>query len=261
MSSFYQISKFLEYKLNAVDRHSLQAPFIFNFYENVMKGKKRSGVFDKIERYRRELLKNETLITIEDFGAGSRVSKSAKRTVKDLARSGLSSRKFSEMLFRLSDYMESVDIVELGTSLGINTLYLAKSSPKARVTTFEGCRESAQIAIDLFKRAHQFNIEVIRGNIDLTLPGFAKKTNKVDLVYFDANHQFDATLRYYSQFLPLIHADTVFVIDDIYWSKSMGKAWKELVQQPEVTLSIDIFDAGLLFFNKDFYKEHYVLAF
>ena len=261
MHFFYQLSKFLEYKLNAVNRYSLQAPFIFDFYDKVIKGKKQSEVFDEIEGFRKGLLNNDKAIEIKDFGAGSQVSKSAKRKVKDLARSGLSSRKFSEMLSRLSDYMKATNIVELGTSLGINTLYLARSNPKAMVTTFEGCIESAKVAVDLFNNAHQENIRLVEGNIDETLNDFLKNTSKVDLVYFDANHQFDATLNYYKQFLPLTHDRTVFVFDDIYWSKSMEKAWKTLIQKPEVTLSLDIFDAGLLFFNKDFYKEHYVLEF
>ena len=261
MSSFYQIAKFLEYKLNAVGRYSLQAPFIFDFYERVINGERQPHIFDEIESYRKKLLKDDKLITIEDFGAGSKVSKSGKRSVRNLARTGLSSRRFSEMLFRLSGFIGAMNIVELGTSFGINTLYLAKSNPKATVTTFEGCSESAKIAMGIFKRANQFNIDLIQGNIDLTLDDFLKHADKVDLVYFDANHQFDPTLRYYRQFLPLVHSDTVFVVDDIYWSKPMTKAWKKLVRQPDVTLSIDIFDAGLLFFNKDFYKEHYVLEF
>ena len=261
MFSFYQISKFLEYKLNAVSSHSLQAPFIFNFYKSVIKDKKRSNVFEEIEGYRKELLKDRRSIAVRDFGAGSRVNKARKRKVCDLAGSGLSSSKFSQLLFRLSRFVGATDIVELGTSFGINTLYLAKSAPEARVITFEGCGESADIAANIFDRAEQLNIEVIRGNIDLTLNDYINRMDKVDLVYFDANHRFDPTLRYYRQFRPLIHADTVFVMDDIYWSRSMEKAWKKLIEQPEVTLSIDIFDAGLLFFNKDFYKEHYVLEF
>lgn len=261
MFSFYQISKFLAYKLNEVGIHSLHAPFIFDFYQQVIKGKERPDVAEDIERYRKTLLNNDEHIKISDFGAGSRVDKSAQRVVKEVARSGLSSRKFSEMLLRLSAYTGAVNIVELGTSFGINTLYLAKSNPKARVTTFEGCLETAEIARDIFKRANQRNIEVITGNIDLTLPGFLKGARQVDLVYFDANHQFDATIDYYRQLLPAIHSSTVFIIDDIYWSKPMEKAWKKLIKQDEVTLSIDIFDAGLLFFNRDLYKEHYVLEF
>ena len=241
--------------------HSLQAPFIFDFYQQVIKGKATPEVAEHIERYRKILLTNDEHIQIQDFGAGSRVSKSAQRAVKDVARSGLSSRKFSEMLLRLSSYTGAVNIVELGTSFGINTLYLAKSNPKARVTTFEGCLETAEIARGIFKEANQYNIEIITGNIDLTLPGFMKGTRQVDLVYFDANHQFDATIDYYRQLLPAIHTGTVFIIDDIYWSKSMEQAWKKLIKQDEVTLSIDIFDAGLLFFNRDLCKEHYVLEF
>ncbi len=261
MFPFHHLFSYLEYKLNAVDSHSLHSPFVFDFYQNIIKGKQNLEVFDEIESYRKALLRTDESIVINDYGAGSQVNKSGKRKISDLARSGLSSGKFSRMLFRLVDFLGGGEIVELGTSFGINTLYLAKSNPRAHIITFEGCTESIKIARGLFNKAGQSNIEMIEGNIDLTLDAFTKEAGRINLVYFDANHQYDATLRYYHQLRPLAHADTIFVIDDIYWSQPMKKAWKELVALPEVTLSMDIFDAGLLFFNQDFCKEHFVLEF
>ncbi len=227
----------------------------------VLKSKGGNILFDKIEKYREALLRNEKLISINDFGAGSRVDASPKRKIKDIAKSALSTKKFSEVLFRIAKDSGAKQIIELGTSLGINTLYLSAVGENVNVTTFEGCEETAEVASGLFKNAQRTNIEMIAGNINETLPQFLKTPDAIDLVYFDANHQYQSTMEYYRLFKDKIHDNTIFIFDDIHWSKGMQKAWMEIVGLPEVTLSLDIYDAGIVFFDKRFTKEHYVLDF
>ncbi len=227
----------------------------------VLKSKEENILFDEIESYRKELMQNENIITINDFGAGSRVDASPKRKINAIAKSALSTKKFSEVLFRIAENSDAKQIIELGTSLGINTLYLAAADKSVKVATFEGCEETAEVASELFRNAQRTNIELIIGNINETLPFFLKSLKAIDLVYFDANHQYQSTLDYYRLFKDKIHGKTIFIFDDIHWSKGMHKAWVEIVNLPEVTLSLDIYDAGIVFFDKCFTKEHYVLDF
>ncbi len=261
LASIFPILQFLKYKLNAVSRHSLHSPFLYDFYMKVLKSKEENSIFSKIEVFRNELLQNERLITINDFGAGSRVDTSPKRKIKAIAKSALSTKKFSEVLFRIAKDSDAKQIIELGTSLGINTLYLSAVGEKVNVTTFEGCEETADVASELFKNAQRKNIEMIVGNINETLPQFLKTLDAIDLVYFDANHQYQSTMDYYRLFKDKIHDKTIFIFDDIHWSKGMNKAWVEIINLPEVTLSLDIYDAGIVFFDQRFTKEHYVLDF
>jgi len=261
LASIFPILQFLKYKLNAVSRHSLHSPFLYDFYTTVLKSKEENVLFDEIEKHRKELLWNEEFISINDFGAGSRVDASLKRKIKDIAKSALSTKKFSEVLFRIVKSSAVKQVIELGTSLGINTLYLSAADEKIKVTTFEGCEETAEVASGLFKNAQRANIEMIVGNINETLPHFLKTLDAIDLVYFDANHQYQSTMDYYRLFKDKINDKTIFIFDDIHWSKGMHKAWMEIVDLSEVTLSLDIYDAGIVFFDKRFTKEHYILDF
>ena len=151
-------------------------------------------------------------------------------------------------------------IFELGTSLGINTLYLAKAWTQGKVTTFEGCPETLKIAQQNFEKL-KANIHTVEGNIDETLPEELKKHDKVDFVFFDANHRKSATLKYFHACLEKVDENTVFVFDDIYWTKDMGEAWDEIKNHHEVMLSIDLFDLGLVFFRKNQPKQHFLLRF
>ena len=83
---------------------------------------------------------------------------------------------------------------------------------------------------------------------------------QVDLAYLDGNHSYTATIDYFNKILPYTNQNSVIVLDDIYWSNEMLKAWKQLTQHPSVTYSIDIYSSGFLFFNNNMKsKQHFVL--
>ena len=152
-------------------------------------------------------------------------------------------------------------MVELGTSVGINTCYLATNS-NIKVFTFEGSEQLASIANGIFSSHNEAkNIELISGNIDKTLPEFLASPRQVDFAFVDANHRYEATIAYFGQLKAVASQDTILVFDDIYWSKEMTAAWKYIIAQPEVTLSIDLFEVGLIFFREDISKQHYQLNF
>ncbi|WP_375577988.1 class I SAM-dependent methyltransferase [Marivirga tractuosa] len=209
---------------------------------------------------RKGLLKDETEIKIVDLGAGSKVEKSNKRKVKSIARHSLSSAKFSRFLFRLIQDFKFENIIELGTSLGINTAYLATANPEASIFTFEADPNALKIAKEINKE-HE-NILFYAGDISNSLPNTLQNSNpKIDLVYADANHTNEASINYFNIISPYLTSQSIYILDDIHWSAGMQKAWEELKGRKEVTSSIDLFDAGLLFFNPDFEKQHYVLDF
>ena len=77
------------------------------------------------------------------------------------------------------------------------------------------------------------------------------------LVYIDGNHNKDKTLQYFKTLLKQATNDSVFIFDDIYWSPQMTAAWKEIIEHPKVTVSIDTFYWGLIFFRSEQPKEHF----
>jgi predicted O-methyltransferase YrrM len=253
--------RYLRHFLKSLDEHSLQAPFIFDLYSNIIKEEKKYYIFDEIETLRSNLLNDERTLEVRDFGAGSRISKVKKKSIKEIAQISLSSRKVSRLLFRLVNYYKPDSIIELGTSLGINTLYLASYSNSVPVFTFEGCNNIAQVAKGNFQAMGKKNITIIEGNIDKTFPEFLKQRSNISFIYIDANHQYEATLRYFNLAKEKSNEHTILVFDDINWSQGMNKAWTEICNDSSVGMSIDLFTTGIIFFKKFLLKQHYVLSY
>jgi predicted O-methyltransferase YrrM len=249
------------YCLHAVNQQSLKTPFVYKFYDEVIRGIDNHPDFQAIECYRQTLLTSQQAVTITELGAGSSVRNGRVRSVDSIARHSLSPPKFGRFLFRLVQFLKPATIIEFGTSLGATTLYLSLADDYSKVYTLEGCPETAQIAQQGFQQFKQSNIEVKLGNIDDTLPALLQEVPAVDLAYVDANHRQGTTLSYFEQLLTKISESSVLVFDDIYWSFEMMEAWRIIKNHPRVTLSLDLFDAGLVFFRPHQTKQHYTLKF
>ena len=257
----YQTQAFLKYWLLAVNEHALQPPFVFQLYTQTILPDPQEAIFLEIEKNRKQLLQSRDCIRFTELGAGSSMSKKTERPLRQLARHSLSSARFSRLFYRLLRQQQANTILELGTSLGINTLYLSAAAPGGKVYTLEGCPETAGLAAKLFSNWQHQNIHLRQGNIDETLPLLLQELPTIDAAYLDANHTYEASMRYFSLLLPKVHAHSFLVIDDIHWSPGMQKAWKEMQQHPQVSLSLDLYDAGILFFRPGLQKAHYILSF
>jgi len=245
-----------------VNLHSLHAPFVYDFYNEVILRDEQEEVFQKIEAQRKAFLQCKDQIHVQSPGAPSRVSSRRQRQISDIARQGLTPPRSARLLYRIAQSLQPKVIVELGTSLGISTLYLSASWPQATVYTFEGCPATAKVAKSLFAKWPCQNIRLIEGNIDETLSTFLETLeDSIGLAYLDANHRYKPTLAYYGQLLAHSTEESIFVLDDIYWSDEMQQAWQELCQRPEVSLSLDLFDMGILFFKDKLVKEHHCLSY
>ena len=201
---------------------------MYQLYTEVIKSSSRYYVFDEIEDLRQTLLQSNQQIAVQDLGAGSRVNKTSQRKIKDIARHSLKSAKTAQLLFRLVNYFEPKVILDLGTSLGITTLYLSAAHTNNQVFTFEGCPQTLAVAQTHFASFGFEHIIPVAGNIDFTLPTVLGKIEKVDFVFFDANHRLEPTLAYFQACLSKAQEQSVFVFDDIYWSAPMHQAWHKL---------------------------------
>jgi predicted O-methyltransferase YrrM len=191
------------------------------------------------------------VLTVQDFGAGSTVAKSNERKVKDIARSALKPRKFGQLMFRMVDFYHLNTMVELGTSLGITTSYLASGNALGKVYTFEGASEVAKVARENFEQLELNNIEIVEGNFDDTLLVQLKRINSIDLAFVDGNHRKLPTINYFEQLIEKVHKNSIFIFDDIHWSSEMEEAWKYIQQHSAVRLTIDLFFVGLVFFRDE----------
>lgn len=242
-----------------MDEHSIHSPFFFDFYRNVIKASKKESDDGEAEKLRTALLTNTTEITLNDLGAGSVASSTPKKTLAEIAKVSVSPARLSRLYLAMLRYYDARYVIELGTSMGLNTLYLAQKKD-ARIFTFEGSPSLINIALTHFESLDKTNVKLIEGNIDTTLPNFLQQTDKVNFVLMDANHRYEPTLRYFNLLIRRLNEKSVVVIDDIHWSKEMEKAWKELTQHKLVYGSIDLYRCGILFFDPALNRQHFVLS-
>lgn len=263
-SSFQLAKKYLGYYFHSSNGngHGVHSPFVFDFIKYVLNDKKKYACYKKIESARKKMLNDNRTIEVEDFGAGSAVIKTNKRIVAKVATSSLKPKKYSQLLYRIVKYYQPKNIIELGTSLGITTSYLASGNPTAEIYTLEGASSIATIASQHFENLQLKNIKLLQGSFDKTMPELFSLVKKADLIFIDGNHRKEPTLNYFKQLLKISTNSTILIFDDIHWSAGMEEAWTAIQQHPSVTLTIDLFFIGLVFINPDFkVKQQFQIRF
>lgn len=265
MYSPFQLGlRYLKYYITASNGrgHGVHSPFVFSFITKVLNDDRHFYAYEMIENRRQSLLADGTELSITDFGAGSRVENQNRRKVSEIAKSALKPKKFGQLLFRIVDHYAPATIVELGTSLGITSAYLAAAKAGSNVITMEGATAVADVARRNFEALGLNNIRIVEGNFDETLPGVLSQHPRIDLAFVDGNHRYDPTVRYFRELLPAMHEHSILIFDDIHWSREMEQAWEEIRNDGAVTLSIDLFFIGLVFFRKEQkVKQHFVIRF
>lgn len=259
--NIFSTKHFLTYKLFSTHGkgHGIHSPFIYSLIREVFLLKHSHSIFSAIETRRKELKKIKATIEVKDLGAGSKKQLSAKRVVAQIAHTSLTHPKYCRLLYGIAKHYKLNKIMELGTSLGISAGYLAKAA--THVTTIEACHNIAAIAKETFTQIEATNITLINKPFDDALDDELIKKQQFDLIFFDGNHTKEATLKYFNTCLQLKHSGSVFIFDDIYWSEDMFEAWTAIKADKNVSLSIDIYKFGLVFFNEGVVKQDFKIRF
>jgi predicted O-methyltransferase YrrM len=255
---FFYAIQYLSYRFRSGNAHDIHSPFVFDLFNNVINDHTPYYGFDLIESVRDGLLISNEKINLVDFGTGRNNRRSSIRTI---AKTSVKPKKYAQLLFRLINRFAAEHILEIGTSLGITTLYLSLPDKKNQVITLEGSLMTAEIAIKIFNRLKRSNIELLCGEFDETLPLAIQKLKRLDFIYFDGNHRKESTLSYFNKCKQFKTEESIFVFDDIHWSRSMHSAWEEIKNDKDVTISIDLFQLGIVFFRKGLPKQHFILKF
>jgi predicted O-methyltransferase YrrM len=229
----------------------VHSPFVFDFIIHVLNDRQPYDCYASMEQRRRQLLADERVLEIADFGAGSRTAGATRqRTVQSIAAAALKPKKYAQLLHRIARYYQCQHVVELGTSLGVTAGYLA-AAPGVQLYTLEGSPAVAGVAAEGFAQRQQ-QVKQVVGNFDDTLLPLLERVPPVDLLYIDGNHRYEPTIRYFNQAFPHLHEYSIVVFDDIHWSAEMEQAWAQVKADSRVRLSIDLFFIGLVFFRTDF---------
>lgn len=255
----FQIKAYFNYLWHSKNQHGVHSPFVYSLVTKCFYDKKSKPEYQVLRNYRKALLQNKNTIEVTDFGAGSRVFKSNTRQISKIAQTAGITPKRAELLCRIVNYFQPKNILEIGTSLGLATSALALGNPKAKITTLEGCPETSGVAQKQFQQFNLDNIETVVSEFTAHLENHQLSTVNYQLIYFDGNHSQEATLNYFELLLPTVTNDTVWIFDDIHWSEGMEEAWGVIKNHPKVTVTIDTFQWGLVFFRYEQEKEHFTI--
>ena len=253
----HQIKSYIKFLIKSTNQHGVHSPFVYNLVTKCFYDKTNYVAYKSISNYKKQLLKNNTKITVTDLGVGSLITKEKQRFVSEIAKNAGTTTKRAKLLYRLTAYFKPNTILELGTSLGIATHSMQLGNPETSIFSIEGCPNISEFTKTNFEKLQLQNIHLSNGDFSEEIKNIKHKT--FNLIFFDGNHQKEATLSYFEALLQTANNDSVFIFDDIYWSKSMTEAWETIKKHPHVTVTIDTFYWGFVFFRKEQQKEHFII--
>jgi len=250
---------YIKYFFNAKSKYGIHSPFVFDFVTKGLDHKVSTSSLNSLAQYRKRLSRDTRIIDVTDFGAGSKVFKSNQRKVSKIAYYAGISKKKGIVLQKIVHYFKPTKVLEVGTSLGIGTAAMTSVGENLQIVSLEGCPKTANVAKEYFeKNFPDANINVEVGEFSHTLPEVLKDSI-YDLIYFDGNHRKQPTIAYFELALESIDNDSLFIFDDIHWSKEMEEAWTYIKAHKKVSVTIDLFHLGLVFFRKEQAKQDFVI--
>lgn len=249
----FRIKALGHHLLRSVSRYRIHSPYIYSL---ITKGLK-SSLSPEASLSMRQLKKNIHGVppfTSEDAGTG------VNRTLggPQLLKMGIS-HPYGKMLYGISKHLKPNNILEIGTSAGISAAYMALGNPHAKIKTVEACKNKALIAKDLMEKNNFHNVSVIYGYGNEVLDQLAKENYKAQMVYVDADHSWEGTVGFFHQLTRLTTRESIIILDDIYWSADMQRAWKHITNQKQVTLSLATMRLGMVFFHPKRTKQQLYL--
>jgi len=261
--SLHTLSKYLKYILFSSHKrgHGIHSPFIFNLVNKVFRNKIDTEVVNNIERIRQRMISDRRKISVSDYGSGSEKTKSNLRKVSDIAKNSAVPPKYGILLNRLSGEFGECDIIELGSSFGISTMYLASASPQAMVHTIEGCPEISALAKSNFERSGLKNIRLYTGRFKEMLPEIENQKVNPGLIFIDGDHRKEPVLDNFYKLAGMSDNKCVIILDDIHSSVQMTEAWEEIKKFERVTATVDIFRMGLVFFREGMSRTDYIIRY
>lgn len=247
--------KYLGYYLTAASGrgHGIHSPFVYDFVRHVLRDGSDYAAYGKIKDLRRRLLRDETMVEVEDMGAGSAgggVSRGEGgvrvRKISEIARLAAKPAKLGQLLYRVARYYRPAVVVELGTSLGVSTGYLAAGAAGGGVWTIEGSAAIAERAERNLAGLGLEKVVVTTGNFDVVLEPLLERIGRVELAFVDGNHRCEPTLRYFEMLMSHSAGSAILIFDDIHWSADMERAWERIRADARVLMTIDLFFIGLV---------------
>jgi predicted O-methyltransferase YrrM len=258
-----QLIRYLEYFFTAghLGGYGIHSPFMFAFYKRVIARRARNDL-SRVRKRHRHLKKDKRVVHCsEQWGAGSNRLKKGGEKLSRIVRHSSVSYKYGRILFNLAREFQPATILEMGTSVGVSTMYLAEGRPEASLYALEGCSDKLAVANENSRLLNHPNIYPVEGAFGEVLPGLLPQIGPLDMVFMDGNHRKDPTLNYFALLQPYLHPHSIVILDDIYWSPEMKEAWNQIRKHPGVQVSVDLYRMGILLFRKELYPQRFKIRY
>lgn len=255
----YRIKAFLPFLIYSKTKHAAHSPFLYDFILSVFENSQKNLHLEKCFYEKKLLFQNHSEIEICDFGTGRINAHNYVTKVSLQAKRSLKSNREIRQIFNLVAKYKPKQIIELGTSFGITSMAMAFASEESSILSFEGCPNTAEYAKRNFQKYNLNQISVVLGNIDEVLSSSLSGLNAFDMAVVDANHTYQNTLDYFFMLKSLRNSKSIIIFDDIHWSKEINNAWQKIKADEDITLTVETWNYGFVFFNSDLSKQDFII--
>lgn len=277
--------KYLKYRLAARGRRGrgIHSPLVYDLIRKVIVNEERWKVPGRVVEVHRALLKDRTRLAFEEFGAGSRVASTesggdsrddftgsdagsgitsvASRSIRSLTRRSSVNRRFGRFLFRLVRWFRPDELIELGTGIGVSTLYLSAAFDR-QMESVEASPQKHAFSKVLFEQYGIKNVKTHCGTFMQCFEDVVPDPDARSMVFLDGDHRYGATMELVERLIDTRkNGEMLIVIDDIHWSEEMERAWNELRHDSRIPFTVDLFQVGLVFIRDEVSKQHFTLTF
>jgi len=260
---FWRLAQFIRHLFYWRHRqgHGIHSPYLFSFVHQALFNHMGLELPEALVREHRNLKRDRSPIQHSSPGPGSKTRTFGRYNAGSFIRQASVNEKYGALLFRIVSWFRPEMILELGTGLGLSAAYLSSAASQTPLHSMEGSAERVAFAQHLLKGLGADQVHLHLGDMDELLPEILSALPQRFLVFLDGNHRYEPTLRYCRSILERAEEEAILILDDIYWSKDMYRAWTEIRTWPEVRASIDLFRMGILIFRQDLDKKRNLKVF
>lgn len=193
------------------------------------------------------------------YYAQAKLEKSLSAT--DCRTAKLFPKKYHELTFRLINYFDPKIIIFAGAEFSAAPLYMAAAKAEATIFAAESTMQAAKVLEQCSRRANIRNISLISPNKDKTLRDLLSSVEKIDMVYFNTSASASRLPEYYEMFKSKADNDSVFIFEKPRHTKQSAEFWNSVQKDSDISLSLDLYGIGIVFFKKELSKQHFLIKY
>ncbi|MDR1331872.1 MAG: hypothetical protein LBK07_07180 [Tannerella sp.] len=225
----------------------IHSPFAFDLITKVVEERCARYFYRDIEAAHRQLTQDRTAITC----GGSRTT-----VCRAFRRCGITPGE-GKFLFRLANHCKPLTFLTAGSAMGFVPLCLTGYAAAARCIMLEEERDFAATATRLVGGRTDVSIEIIAGADESRAAAALTAVERLDCLYLGREVDVRTRERLFAQCRPFLHGRSICIVAGIHGSTARKRQWEALCLHPDVTVSLDLYTTGVLFFHPHLNRRTY----